>query len=185
MNSNNEFDTFLPDECEKPRLSVLKNFKSINRVMRSTFLKKPYEIQDDDLPSYHKVKALGSKMTRIMKHLGSPSKLQPLPGEPAPVPIPQTRSSSSLMPLGNLRKLISESGEYGVNDLRYEKLDIRTLQKQKDNIFEVQDIDNSNPFFESEFEERVFKQAWDHKKSKFETLVHEVVEHKRAIKHHK
>jgi hypothetical protein len=44
LNSTNNFGTFLRLENEQPRLSILNNFKSINRVMRSTFLKDPKEL---------------------------------------------------------------------------------------------------------------------------------------------
>jgi hypothetical protein len=77
MNSENDFGTFLSDECERPRLSILKNFKSINRVMRSSYLKNPFDLPDEEVPAYHKVKELSAKMTYIMKHMGSASKLQP------------------------------------------------------------------------------------------------------------
>jgi hypothetical protein len=71
----NEFDTFLRRETEQPRLSVLKNFKSINRVIRSSFLKDPMGLNDDELNSYNRVKDLTRKMTGVMKHIAATSRL--------------------------------------------------------------------------------------------------------------
>lgn len=39
LNSYNDIRQFLPGEKEKPRYTVLKNFKEINRIMTSTFVK--------------------------------------------------------------------------------------------------------------------------------------------------
>lgn len=39
INDNNDFKTFLPTETEKPRLTVLHNFKEISRIMTNNFLK--------------------------------------------------------------------------------------------------------------------------------------------------
>ena len=62
-------------EAEQPRLSVLKNFKSINRVMRSSFLKNPIGLQDDELERYNRVKDLAKKMTSVMKHIAATSRI--------------------------------------------------------------------------------------------------------------
>lgn len=71
----NDFGTFLRRETEQPRLSVLKNFKSINRVMRSSFLKNPRDLQDTELERYERVKELAKKMTSVMKHIAASSRL--------------------------------------------------------------------------------------------------------------
>ena len=71
----NNFDTFLRREAEQPRLSVLKNFRSINRVMRSSFLKNPVGLQDDELERYNRVKDLASKMTSVMKHIAATTRI--------------------------------------------------------------------------------------------------------------
>ena len=52
LNSKNDYDIFLNDEAEEPRLSVLKNFKSINRVMRSGFLKQAQDIPESEQPLF-------------------------------------------------------------------------------------------------------------------------------------
>lgn len=39
MNSYNNITQFMPSKSEKPRLTVLQNFKEINRIMTSTFIK--------------------------------------------------------------------------------------------------------------------------------------------------
>lgn len=79
LNSLNAFDTFLRREAEQPRLSVLKNFKSINRVMRSSFLKNPVGLPDDELERYNRVKELAKKMTGVMKHIAATSRIQMAP----------------------------------------------------------------------------------------------------------
>jgi hypothetical protein len=75
----NNFDTFLRREAEQPRLSVLKNFKSINRVMRSSFLKNPIGLHDDELERYNRVKDLAKKMTSVMKHIAATSRITGAP----------------------------------------------------------------------------------------------------------
>jgi hypothetical protein len=39
INSYNNINQFMPSKSEKPRLTVLQNFKEINRIMTSTFMK--------------------------------------------------------------------------------------------------------------------------------------------------
>ena len=39
LNSYNNINQFMPSKSEKPRLTVLQNFKEINRIMTSTFIK--------------------------------------------------------------------------------------------------------------------------------------------------
>ncbi|TNV79232.1 hypothetical protein FGO68_gene6480 [Halteria grandinella] len=71
INSHNDFETFIPSDKENPRLSILKNFKSINRVMRSSFLKNPQELAEHELPMFNQVKNLAQKMTGVMKQMHS------------------------------------------------------------------------------------------------------------------
>lgn len=56
INSKNDYDMFLNEGAEEPRLSVLKNFKSINRVMRSGFLKQAQDIPEAEQPLFSQVK---------------------------------------------------------------------------------------------------------------------------------
>ena len=39
LNSYNNIKQFMPSGSEKPRLTVLQNFKEISRIMTSTFMK--------------------------------------------------------------------------------------------------------------------------------------------------
>ena len=54
MNSQNDFDMFTdPNIDDSSRLSILKNFKSINRVMRSSFMKNPQDLTEQEVPMFN------------------------------------------------------------------------------------------------------------------------------------
>jgi hypothetical protein len=47
--------------------------------MRSSFLKDPMGLNDDELNSFNRVKDLARKMTGVMKHIAATSRLQAVP----------------------------------------------------------------------------------------------------------
>ena len=102
LNSKNDFGTFLIKENEQPRLSILNNFKSINRVMRSTFLKDPRDLQENQLERYNRVKELAKKMTGVMKHIAATSRFTAAPPSAYPPlrsPIPEYTITEQILPL--------------------------------------------------------------------------------------
>lgn len=64
----------MPENYEAPRLSILKNFKSINRVMRSSFLHKA-EHQEEG--QYVDLMPLALKMKGIMKQMEFTKRFKP------------------------------------------------------------------------------------------------------------
>ncbi len=47
--------------------------------MRSSFLKNPRDLQDEELDRYERVKELAKKMTSVMKHIAGSSRLNAAP----------------------------------------------------------------------------------------------------------
>ena len=78
INSYNHINQFMPSKGEKPRLTVLQNFKEINRIMTSTFMKnkaleeKYGRIPNDILAKKESEDVASQNMTQIMKKMVSP-----------------------------------------------------------------------------------------------------------------
>jgi hypothetical protein len=77
--SYNNLSSFLPSEHERPRLSVLQNFKDINRMLRSNFLQNKSTrkgLPTDELALHEKEDEAVNNMTKQMKHLVNHSRFQ-------------------------------------------------------------------------------------------------------------
>ena len=81
MNATNGFETFLKQREELPRLSILENYKEINRIMTNCYMKsfefeKKYRNSeptgDEDFNRYKEEEKNSRKMTTILKSLNSP-----------------------------------------------------------------------------------------------------------------
>ena len=79
MNSYNHLNQYMPGPHEKSRLTVLQNFKEINRIMTSNFLKNKQleskyksRIPNDVLQKKEQEEQATSQMTLIMKKMHSP-----------------------------------------------------------------------------------------------------------------
>jgi len=79
LNSYNNINQFMPSKEEKPRMTVLQNFKEINRIVTNTFMKKKdleskYKkgVPADVLAKTEHEEQVVSNMASIMKKMHSP-----------------------------------------------------------------------------------------------------------------
>ena len=69
LNSRNDLACFLPTEHEQPRLSVLQNFKEINKLLRSNFLSSRTRrgLDADEKARLEKEDEAAGRLTEAMK----------------------------------------------------------------------------------------------------------------------
>jgi len=72
INSNNSFGMFL--DSEKPRLAILENYKQINRILTTNYIKEKGDDEDEEEDHESNEKAL--EMTSMLRSVASPYQKQ-------------------------------------------------------------------------------------------------------------
>lgn len=71
LNQKNTFEKFLHEKGDMPRLSVLDNYRQINRIMTRNYLKKNAQQQQQQAPNAEEEENV-KKMSDILMKLNSP-----------------------------------------------------------------------------------------------------------------